>query len=388
MLFLFCFQVLQAQPTCWAHFDPWDTCHWDYRGKEFIFLGRVVSVLSRAGEDSYSNPLKIAVEVESPLKGNLPRRIELLLDQKCFGRVSENQIYIFTANQVDNENFSGFFSTRWSEPLSEERFTKEDVNEILGELRSIIKGIKQPRLSGNVIEQPTNSSGPQFTTGRYQIASNGVKKLFAFGYLRPLANITVTAKLKDSGQEYKTATDADGAFVFNNLPRGIYELFTNLPKEYDVQTGGLSLFSEKGKTFLEIGDRVCGNRVIFNAQLQGDVKIRFDNASSRWSHIIVHLLRVIETNDGKRELSEFSYDAVRDKFLAMENPGDIGYNYHFRNVPVGKYILMLSITADSARASKRIYYPGTFEEKDAVIIDIKAGKTSNIEFSIPDLPES
>lgn len=381
MLLLFCFQALQAQPTCWANFDPWDTCHRDFRGKEFIFLGRVDSVLSRTREDSYSNPVKVVVEVESPLKGDLPRRFELLLDQRCFGTVSKNQRYIFTANRIDNEEYSGIFSTRWSQPLSDEKFSKEDVNEIVSEVRSIINGTKQPRLSGNVIEQLNKSRG------RYGIASNGVKKLFAFDYLRPLADVTVTAKLKDTGKEYKTATDADGAFVFNDLPRGIFEIFTNLPTEYDVRTNGTSVFGENGKTFLKIDDSICGSRVIFNAQLQGGVKIRFDNASSLWSHIIVHLWSVFETKDGERKLGEFSFDAAKDKFPVTRNSGDIGYNYHFKNVPAGKYLLMLSVTTDPAKATERIYYPGTFDEKNATIINIEAGKTSNLEFSIPDLPE-
>lgn len=388
MLFLFCFQTLKAQPTCWAHFDPSDTCHYEYAGKEFIFLGRVISVLEKTDKGIYSNPLLIAVEVESPLKGNLPRRIELLLDQKCFGRVSENQRYIFTANRVVNEAFSGLFSESWSEPLLEEKYSNEEIKRYVTEVRAMANGIKRPRLSGFVVEQDTNTIGGNYAAGRYMISTTDVRKLFTPGFnLRPMASVFVTAKRKDSGQEFKTITNSDGSYVFDDLPKGIYEISVNLPKKYDVKSEGLSMFGEAGKSFIEINDYVCGSRILFNAQQQGEVKLRFDNASSRWSYIIVHLWRVFESKDGERELSEYFYDAVKDSFLATENSGNIGYNYHFKNVPAGKYILELSVTTDPARASNRVYYPGIFEEEKAAIINVEAGKTLNIEFSLPDLPD-
>jgi hypothetical protein len=382
-LFLFCFHSADAQPTCWAHFDPSDTCHYEYQGKEFIFLGRVVSVLPLTTDSGYAEPQKAVVEVEAPLKGSLPKKTELFLDRHCFGRVEENQRYIFTANRVENEKFSGLFSTRWSEPLLEDKYTKDEIQRYLAEIRAMAGGVKRPRLSGFVIEDTANNKG------RYMISTTDVRKLFTPGFnLRPMPDVVVTAKLKDGGQEFKTATGADGSYAFNDLPKGVYEVFTNLPKEYDVKSEGLSMFGEAGKSFIEINDYVCGRRILFNAQLQGDVKIRFDNASSRWSHIIVHLWRVFESKDGQRNLNEFFWDAAKDKFLAAGNSGDIGYSYHFKNVPAGKYVLMLSVTIDPARASDRVYYPGTFEEKKAAIINVEAGKTSNIEFSIPDLPEN
>lgn len=382
-LFLVCFNAANAQPTCWAHFDPSDTCHYEYQGKEFIFLGRVVSV-SPVASEGYGEPQKIVVEVETLMKGSVPRRTELFLDRHCFGRVAENQRYIFTANRAANEKFAGLFSERWSEPLSEEKYTKDEIKRYVVEIRAMASGVKRPRLSGFVIEQDTSN------TGRYMISTTDVRKLFAPDFhLRPMRGVVVTAKRRDGGQEFRTATNADGSYAFNDLPKGVYEIFTDLPKEYDVKSEGLSMFGdEAGKSFIEINDYVCGSRVLFNAQLQGDIKLRFDNASSRWSHIIVHLWRVFESKDGKRSLNESFYDRANDKFLATEGAGDIGYNYHFKNVPAGQYVLMLSVTTDTSKASHRIYYPGTFLEDKAFIVDVEAGKTLNLEFSLPDLPEN
>jgi hypothetical protein len=381
VLFLFCFQAAQAQPTCSANFDPNETCEWEIQSAEFIFLGRVVAAEKRS-PDSYAEPTKAIVEVETSVKGNLAaRRIELFINRHCYGEIYENRRYIFTAERIDNEKISGLFSKKWSSALTDD-YSANDVKKILDEIRAVAKGVKRPRLAGSVVEQDTNN------TGRYLLASGAVKKLLSSGGLRPMPNVVVTAKRKDGGQEFKTATDADGSFVFDELPKGVYELFTNLPKEFDVMTSGISRFREEDNPSVEIGDYICGNRVIFNAQLQGDIKLRFDNASSRWSHIIVHLWRVFELKDGKTTLNEFFYDAAKDKFPATENSGDIGYNYHFKKVPAGQYVLMLSVTVDPSKPNHTIYYPGTFIEEKAFVINVEAGKTSNIEFSLPDLPEN
>ncbi|MBA2621706.1 MAG: carboxypeptidase regulatory-like domain-containing protein [Acidobacteria bacterium] len=201
-----------------------------------------------------------------------------------------------------------------------------------------------------------------------------------------MENVIVTAKRAD-GREFKTVTNADGGFVFGDLPLGAYEFYTNLPKEYEVVAGGNSITQEKDKILLEIRDYACSQRLIFNARLEGGIRIRFDNASSRWSHIILHLLRVRE-RDGKKEMGEYSSDAAKEKFLATENSGDIGFNHLFKNVPVGRYVLMLSITTDPSIGNKMVYYPGTLELEKAEVINVEAGKTSNIEFSLPDLPEN
>ncbi len=87
-------------------------------------------------------------------------------------------------------------------------------------------------------------------------------------------------------------------------------------------------------------------------------------------------------------LGRVFYDAAKDRFPATENSGDIDYNYHFKKVPAGQYMLMLSITVDPSKPNHTIYYPGTFIEEKAFVINVEAGKTSNIEFSLPDLPEN
>lgn len=382
MFFLVCFQAAAAQPTCGANFSPSDTCSWEIQNKEFVFLGRVVSIEKSSNGFPHGNPSKIVVEIETSLKGNLGApRTELFLDRHCYGEVYENKRYIFTAGRVDNEKISGLFSEKWSSALGDD-YSENDVKEILDEIRSVVRKVKQPRLVGSVVEQLSGARG-----GRFLIASNEVKTRFAPDYLRPMANVIVTAKRSD-GREFKTETDANGGFVFGGLPLGAYEFYTNLPKEFDIVAGGNSITQEKDrKISLEIREYACSQRIIFNARLEGSIRIRFDNALSRWSHIILHLWRV-RMRDGKREMDEFAYERATEKFLATENSGDIGFNHLFKNVPVGQYVLMLSITTDPSVGSKTVYYPGTFETEKAEAITVEAGKTANVEFSIPDLPEN
>ncbi|MEZ5428970.1 MAG: carboxypeptidase-like regulatory domain-containing protein [Pyrinomonadaceae bacterium] len=370
---------VEAQPTCSAYFHPFDTCFREIQNKEFVFLGRVVSVENNSLSRAYGKPLKAIVEVETLLKGNPGQRIELFLDTFCFGSVVENGRFIFTAGYVYNEKVSGLFSETWSFAISEE-YSEKEVEKILDQIRKVIRGEKLPRLVGKVIQQNWSPEG-RFLM---RASSLNVKLGYDPNYAQPLKDVTVTAKRKEDGREFKTKTDAEGEYGFEDLPTGKYEVYTDLPKEYDVQINGLIRLNSNEIGFVNVDDGICGRKVEFNVQLQGDIQIRFDNALSSWSHIILSLWRVGE-DDGKRKLNEFAYDAAKDKFLATEGSGDIGYRHSFKKVPVGKYILRLNVTIDPKRANKTVYYPGTFEVEKAAVIDVEAGETLNLVFSLPDI---
>ena len=71
---LFCSLTSSAQPTCSAYFDPAETCHREIQNQEYVFLGRVISIEKLPG-DEFPAPLKVLVEVEAPLKGELARLV-------------------------------------------------------------------------------------------------------------------------------------------------------------------------------------------------------------------------------------------------------------------------------------------------------------------------
>lgn len=375
---LFCSLISSAQPTCSAYFDPAETCHREIQNQEFVFLGRVISIEKLPG-DEFPAPLKVSVEVEAPLKGELARHTEFFLERRCFGEVFLDQRYIFTAERVRTDKFAGLFSRKWSFAIGDE-YTAEEIKTILDEIRSVLKKVKQPRIAGSVIEQQNASSG-----GRFLIASTAIKKQFAPNYLVPLANIPVTAKRRD-GKEFKTATGAEGGFVFKDLPAGAYEILANLPKEFDIETAGNFRFYEKDKKFVEINDDICTRHVIINAQRQGGIRLSALNASAEWAYVVVYLQRVGEEN-GKRVLNNFFSDVPKEKVFL---PGGLKYDFDhiFKKVPVGPYVLRLDVTIDPALPVKTIYYPGTSEADKAAVIDVEAGKTSEIEMSLPELTEN
>lgn len=378
VLFLFCAFKAQAQPQCFSNFDLHQTCNSEYQLKEFVFFGRVVSVASESvADENYNGFLKVIVEIEESFKGNLAGKTEVFLAQRCFGRIVKDERYIFTAERFAGGNLSGIFSDKWSEPFANE-YSKSDFEEVFAKIRSVVKKVKQPRLTGSIIQYDW--------TPFFRNLTFGGKTIFAYDprKARPVANIVVVAKRKDN-KEFKTKTDASGYFEFKNLPSGEYETYPNLPKDFNVIAFGEGAPNKEANGMLvQIDDSICGKSVIFNTQLQGKIIVRGNNALNSWAQVGLHLLRV-ENRSENRELYNLS-DGVLQKTSLTDDKSKFNFYSSFEEIPVGPYILAVSIHTDLIKPEIAVYYPGTFEREKAEIINVEAGKTKIIELSLPDLP--
>ncbi|HEY8558983.1 MAG TPA: carboxypeptidase-like regulatory domain-containing protein [Pyrinomonadaceae bacterium] len=376
---LFLFHAAQAQPTCFANFNPAEACQRNIQEKELIFLGRVVALEGKS-PGYFIEPLKIVVEVETAVKGTPPRRVELFLKTKCAGEIVEDERYIFTADRAIEEGVPKLYSESWSAPLGEE-YSADEIARILDEIRALVNKIKQPRLAGRVIQQNWSPEG------RYLMRANALNRKLGYeaAYARPLEGVVVTARRRDDGREVKVATDADGKYAFDELPPGKYEVFTNLPSEFDVHAEGLFRISENDKESVEIGDWICSRKVNFNAQLQGEVRLRIGNVPRGWERIDLHLLRVVQ-QDGRTEFVETASGSPAEKTFSADK-STYSFEHAFKNLPVGPYAVTFRIVGDPSKPERIFYFPGTSEREKADVIEVEAGKTRNLELDFYGLEE-
>ena len=379
VLFLFCFQVVSGQPGCRPNFSAEETCSWPIQSSEYVFLGRVASVSGNQGEN-YPREKKIVVEVEASLKGNLRRTIELFVigdADDCHGMLSVGGRRIFTAVSVAKGKTTELVSEHWSSPIHDE-YPKRELETLLAEIRAVVGKLRQPRLVGAVVEKGL------YPDGRWLRRASGGDRIPAGDTILTggHADVAVTARRRD-GQEFRTATGAGGYFVFNDLPNGLYEVFADLPEGYNVHSEGTFHTYEGDKKFLQIDDGVCSKRVNFSVQLQGSVKLRIKGARKNWSHLFVHLDSVAETPGRDRELFEKMSEVLK---ISSSSAGaaDQMLEHHFKEVPVGRYVVRLTITTDPNIASTILFHPGTLDVDGANVITVEPGKMNSIDITIPE----
>jgi len=354
VLFLFFVGAASGQPGCRPIFSAEETCAWPIQSSEYVFLGKVVSATPDEGE-LHHREKKFVVEVEASIKGKLRRTVDLTVTDHCLGMVRVGGRHIFTANSVANEKMSGLVSDHWSTEIGNE-YSRGGLWALLIEIGAVVKKVRQPRLVGKVIEWD-----------------------FAGG----LVDTVVTARRMD-GLEFRTATGLGGGFVFNHLANGIYEVFADLPDGYNIRTEGTFYTYEGDRKFILIDDSVCSKKVTFSVQLQGGVKVRIRGVRKDWSYVMVHLYNVAGSAGGKRELVESLYGRPDDVSPSADAP-ERELEKHFKEVPVGQYVIRLTITTDPDVPPTILYYPGTLDVGKASSITVEPAKTNSLEITIPEL---
>ena len=380
VLFLIFVCAVSGQPGCRPLFSAEEACAWPIQSSEYVFLGKVMTVSVHEGE-TYRREKKIAVEVEAPLKGNLGRRIDLIAindADDCFGGLNVGTRRIFTASSTANEKASGLVSRHWSNPINDD-YPKRELDTLLAEIRAVLRKVKQPRLVGAVVEKGRypDARWLRLASGAHRIHASD--PILAGGH----ADVVVTARRKD-GLEFRTATGAGGYYVFNELPHGMYEVSADLPEGYNVHSEGTFHTYEGDRKILQIDDGVCSKRVGFMVQLQGGVKLRIRGVRRDWSHIFVHLYSVAETPGRGRELFEKMSEVLKIR-SSSDGSAEQMLEHHFQEVPVGRYVVRLTITTDPNIASTILYYPGTLDVDKADIITVETAKTNTLELAIPEL---
>ena len=171
-----------------------------------------------------------------------------------------------------------------------------------------------------------------------------------------VSNHKLIATRKDTGAHYTVFTDDQGAYEFEPLPSGSYELTANT-------TAGW--WAEEGRVDIHARDcRYVGFQLVPDSSISGRVRaVGADPEKVIW----VEAVKV----GGEESHSTFA---------------DKDGHFEFRGLRPGKYLIGVDINAQPGTPEwkHRLYYPGVRQKDLAIIIDIGRGEQrSNIEFALP-----
>ena len=368
-------------------FSPWNTCEFAYNESENIFVGRVIS-----GE-SIPNPHaphvgsrwdKLQVAVELGLRGPLHGLVELYVEQGFGhpGPPQPNSLYIFTASHVSSEKFTGLFSKRWSTP----------VGEISGEwqlsferIQSILSGVPEPRVAGTVKE----------ITGRFEYLSNW-----------PLSGVVVVAR-DQNGNEFKTTTDDEGRFQFDELPTGkdpnkyhgefmpdskfselpsgTYAFSVDLPQKQAVHANGRLIEAGKG-AYIQIGTSLCSKELNFVIEHAGRINGRIEREQGDWA-LGQPLMYLYYVDPKTREVRARDTPLVPTKISLSETDTGNAIDFSFEHVPIGAYVLVIS-NIDPAGTADTIYYPTRDDRpNESQVLSVTSEENTSVFITLPSLPE-
>lgn len=361
-LLLLCHRGAAAQPGGdVSRFSALDTCNEYYIEKEYVFLGRVVSL------DEIPNPYrgvgslwKAVVAVDTPLKGQLSGEVELTIVKYPPTRdwQVKGKRFIFTADWIRNGEFNGLYSTRWSTPLDD---VPPDVTaKVLDEIRSVLRGVPQPRIVGTVREQSWEISFEP-TAGR------------------PLAGIVVVAEGED-GHRFEARTDDGGRFQFDELPPGMYTVTPILPKKMDMYDRGF-MRQEGEKKYVRVDNGLCSRELRFVGQEAGSIVGRIERGKVKraFGEPLLYIYRV----DPKSEKIDFGATRkIPSDVSVSETDSQTMFRFSFDHVPAGSYVLSIG-NIDLADKSRTIYYPRVDNIEEAEAIKVLAGKPTEVIIKLP-----
>jgi hypothetical protein len=348
-----------------AGFSALETCNEHYLEKEYVFVGRVISL------DEIPNPhgngglaWKATVAVETPLKGRTGGEVELVLVK--YPSTGEWQVkarrFIFTTSRLAGGGLGGLYSAQLSTPVDD--IPPGVLAKVLDEIRGVLRGAPQPRIAGTVREQ---SWGLSFDPGAG----------------RPLSGIVVLAASKD-GRQFETRTDAEGYFRFDELPAGTYTLRPILSKKvvlYDMGFTG----EEGGKKYLQVDDGLCGRVLRFVAQEAGRIvgSIRREKGDWGFGKPLMYLYRI----DPESKHSAFAAALLVPSDVSLSETGAENLiRFSFNNVPVGSYVLSIS-NIDPSGEPETIYYPGVSAIQDAGPLNVSTDTETEVVINLPSLRE-
>jgi hypothetical protein len=353
-LFLLGAQSAFAQPGGDdSRFSALETCNEHYLEKEYVFVGRIVSVdeIPYIPNVNTGARWKAVVAVETSLKGSLSGEIEVTIVKDPFARdlQIENERAIFTADRISNSEFSGLFTIYWSTPL--DKFPPDVIANVLNGIRAVLRGIPQPRIVGTVREQ-----------------SWGISFDPAAG--KALPGIVVVAESKD-GRKFEAQTDAEGRFQFDELPTGMYTVSPILPKKMDLYAKGFTHL-EGEKKYIRIDSWMCSRKLYFVAQKSASVIRRIERETGNWASgkPLLYLHRV-DPKSGK--IDPTAARKVPSQLSVSENT----IRFSFDHVPVGSYVLSIDNIEPEGK-SATIYYPGVRNSDHAQVINVAVDKPTEV----------
>lgn len=391
VVLLLCVESSFAQPSiCPVPFNPLRTCNSHYISEEFVFVGRLISVGEKTTEINGTMMARASMAVEETIKGNLSKRtFELFLQplSLCHEGLEIGGRRIYTASKRTIDGFNKLVSTRWSANLRD--ISDSELKKILNEIRSVTKGIKQPRIVGKVVRYDSNPLGIYDFQGKSLDTKLGYNPEYSY----PLKEVEIIAKPVDENLNpvkqgsHRTKTNPNGSYEFKDLLEGWYELSPTLSEDLYVEAFIYRLpyhedtffdppfrTREKKKVYVNVGNGICSEDIRFNVRPAGKINGRLTFENEIPSEAPLLELFWVDSETQRNDLKgvvDYSFDIYKSKF----NPEDT-LEFLFSDLQVGKYIL--KIVFDTKDEQKNLYYPGVKEIKDAEIINIKAGETKDI----------
>jgi hypothetical protein len=362
VLFLFCPRWAEAQPgTDPTRFDALETCNESYLRREYVFVGRVVSLKDVRNPFGTGTPLwKALVTVETTLKGRLGGEVGLIIAWRppTLDRMVQGKRFIFTADRVSNGEINGLYTTKWSTPLDE--LPPGIVAKVLDDIRAVLRGEPQPRLVGTLREQDW-----------------GVIFLPTAG--RAMTGVVVVAESKD-GRQFKTRTDEEGRFQFKELPPADYAVSPKLPRKMQLYDLGFTQV-EGSKKYVRVDAQLCSRELRFVAQEAGSVVGRIELVGGKRTdgEPLLYLHRI----DPKTH--KFDFEGSRLAPTQESTTGAVPsavVRFSFERVPVGEYVLSF-VHVDTGGSTQTAFYPGTRNAKDARVITVTADKTAEVFMKLP-----
>jgi hypothetical protein len=187
----------------------------------------------------------------------------------------------------------------------------------------------------------------------------------------PIAGVEITLSGGSAqGARYRTTSDAQGRFTFENLPLGRYTIQANR-EGYFAWPGGQAL--PFPVAFLEI-DSLQTQRITIDLAPGATVSGRITDPQGN------------PLTGVKVSAATLQYDSGRRVFSAGSVPKvtDIRGDYRIFWLPPGEYYIRAEYPDGTSNLARRSYYPGTLDSPFAALLTIRGGEVlDNINFALP-----
>ncbi len=363
-IFLFLISPFFVQNLLACSCNPRPSIYDSFNNSQAVFTGKIIST-----EDvkiNYSVERRYRVKLLENFKGDASKEITISagdIGSSCFwGAYDVGESYLIYSYGRDDEVFSAGRACSRIARL-------EDAADQIFFIRELLKGKPESQVYGRVVIQEND------------LQTNELKERSLAGF-----EVTVKSKLKT----FKTTTDKDGFYRFNNLPFGTYELKTNVPAKYGLY------FSDKENFIVLKNKKICRSKysmispvdekgcfyapnvsdgvyLTFTLRWNNEINIKVvDSEGQSVEKARVRMLPVGKSND------EFNYD-WRDTYLRDRDDYVV-----FGKTP-GKYILAVEMDSPLKSTNKiRFFYPQTTSAEKAQIFDITETSYLNLDFKLPE----
>jgi Carboxypeptidase regulatory-like domain len=308
-----------AACTCASPSDPCLAI----KAADVVFVGRAIGIESGSHEPPNLRPAMVRFDVAEILHGAVPN-VVVLRDgggASCVFGFRTGRDYVVYARYREGVLAAGLCS-RTGE-LADRR---HDVD-ILRERR---RGTPVPRVAGRIVE------------GRQRVDGSLSAELL------PLVGVSVTAQQGTAVR--RTVTDADGRFVFMNIPAGDYRVTADLPRAYERVWGQ--------DATVRVGCYGEVNIGVSRVPLHGTL-VRGDGTPESWP-VTIHAFAI--------DRSQRTPSKERSTFTYLAHDG----TWSFDSLPPGEYVIGVGVHFKSRWDPVRMpfWYPAATRPEDAEIIRI------------------